>query len=185
MMNAKRFLSVAAFMALVTVSGAQELAMVDHRADRVTEAAGAVNLAPEAVQSPAFTFSVYGEIPVAKMAFEEEHYLGDAITTKWNTFLANYTRTYEVEVGFTNSGTELRKPAVYKAVERANKYVKKALKGGQLSREEAVATMAHLLDCANVICFEPDTEAFEDAAKAAKTGQQVVELFNAVKLENI
>ena len=40
-----------------------------------------------------------------------------------------------------------------------------------------------ILDCANVICFEEDTEAFEKKAKEAKTGEEVIDLFNRVKLE--
>ena len=68
-----------------------------------------------------FTLEVYGgEIPNVKPAFDEEHFLGGEITKKWNTFLCNYTHTYEVEVGLSSSGTEFRKPAVFKAVERVN-----------------------------------------------------------------
>ena len=35
-----------------------------------------------------FVLEVYGgEVPNVKPTFEEEHYLGDEITKKWNTFL--------------------------------------------------------------------------------------------------
>ena len=83
-----------------------------------------------------FTLEVYGgEIPNVKPAFEEEHFLGGEITKKWNTFLCNYTHTYDVEVGLSSSGTEFRKPAVFKAVERVNKYVKKRLKAHTMNRD--------------------------------------------------
>lgn len=82
----------------------------------------------DAQEKKEFTLEVYGgEIPDVKPAFEEEHFLGGEITRKWNTFLCNYTHTYDVEVGLSASGTEFRKPAVFKAVERVNKYVKKSL----------------------------------------------------------
>lgn len=132
-----------------------------------------------------FTLEVYGgEVPDVKPAFEEEHFLGDAITKKWNTFLCNYTHTYDVEVGLNASGTEFRKPAVFKAVERANKYVKKSFKAHQMSKDEAVKIMAHVLDCANIICLENDTEALETAAANTKTGEEAVEFFNHIKLVN-
>ena len=106
-----------------------------------------------------FTLEVYGgEIPNVKPAFDEEHFLGE-ITKKWNTFLCNYTHTYEVEVGLSSSGTEFRKPAVFKAVERVNKYVKKSYKSQHMTKEEAIRIMSHVLDCANIICLESDTAA--------------------------
>ena len=68
----------------------------------------------DAQEKKEFTLEVYGgEIPDVKPAFEEEHFLGGEITRKWNTFLCNYTHTYDVEVGLSASGTEFRKPAVY------------------------------------------------------------------------
>ena len=42
--------------------------------------------------------------------------------------------------------------------------------------------MSHILDCANVICFESDTENIEKAAREAKSGEDVVALFNKVEL---
>ena len=132
-----------------------------------------------------FVLEVYGgEVPNVKPTFEEVHYLGDEITKKWNTFLYNYTRTYEVNVGLSSSGTEFRKPAVFKAVERVNKYVKKALKGHQMSKDEAIKIMTHVLDGANVICMETDTDALEHAAANTKTGEEAVDFFNHIKLVN-
>lgn len=132
-----------------------------------------------------FTLEVYGgEIPNVKPVFEEEHFLGGEITKKWNTFLCNYTHTYDVEVGLSSSGTEFRKPAVFKAVERANKYVKKNLKAHLMTREEAVKIMTHVLDCANIICLESDTAALEDAASNTKTGEEAVAFFNHIQLVN-
>ena len=129
-----------------------------------------------------FVFHTYGDIPVAKTTFSEEHYLGGDVTEKWNTFLANYTHEYSVSVGLSNSGYEFVKPAVYNAVQRANKYVKKALKKNIMTRDEAISTMSHILDCANVICFYDNTQKFEDAAKAAKSGEDVIRLFNKVEI---
>lgn len=100
----------------------------------------------DAQEKKEFTLEVYGgEIPDVKPAFEEEHFLGGEITRKWNTFLCNYTHTYDVEVGLSASGTEFRKPAVFKAVERVNKYVKKSFKSHQMTREEATRIMTHVL----------------------------------------
>lgn len=139
----------------------------------------------EAQNEKVFTLEVYGgEIPNVKPTFEEEHFLGGEITKKWNTFLCNYTHTYDVEVGLSSSGTEFRKPAVFKAVERANKYVKKNLKSHLMTKEEAVKIMTHVLDCANIICLENDTAALEEAAGDTKTGEEAVAFFNHIRLVN-
>lgn len=133
-----------------------------------------------------FTLEVYGgEIPNVKPAFDEEHFLGGEITKKWNTFLCNYTHTYEVEVGLSSSGTEFRKPAVFKAVERVNKYVKKSYKSQHMTKEEAIRIMSHVLDCANIICLESDTAALEEAAGDANTVEEALAFFDHIKLINV
>ena len=133
-----------------------------------------------------FTLEVYGgEIPNVKPAFDEEHFLGGEITKKWNTFLCNYTHTYEVEVGLSSSGTEFRKPAVFKAVERVNKYVKKSYKSQHMTKEEAIRIMSHVLDCANIICLESDTAALEEAAGDANTAEEALDFFDHIKLINV
>lgn len=129
-----------------------------------------------------YTFAYYGEIPVVKPLFQEDHYLGTGISEKWNTFLQNYTREYSVSVGFTDTSFELVKPSIYKAVQKVNKYYKKALRKKQISQEEAIVGMAHVLDCANVMCFDDNTGAFEEAVKDCAEPQDVIALFEKVSL---
>lgn len=175
-------LMVSAMLLLADGCFAQDLAMSVN--DGVLSNKSEIKAEPESEAPKAeFVFPVYGEIPVAKVEFEEEHFLGDAIAKKWNTFLKNYTRVYDVEIGLTDSGSEIRKPAVFKAVERANRYVKKACRNKMMDTDKAITIMAHILDCANVICFDDNTEAFEKKAKEAKTGEDVIDLFSRVKLE--
>lgn len=154
------------------LDGVQTLAMFTDKNDNLSLAAA----------EPAFTFEVWGEIPNAEPDVPEKHELGTEITRKWNTFLKNYTREYCVSVGLTDSGYEFLKPAVFNAVKRANRYVKKCIRKGDMSRENAVAVMGHVLDCANTIIFENDTEKFEEAASRAMTGKDAVGLFESVKL---
>lgn len=133
-------------------------------------------------ESPVYRYTVYGDIPVAETAFAEEHCLGPEISPRWNTFLRNYTHEYRVETGLSGSGVEIRKPALFNAVERADRHVRRLLRKGRCSREEAVRLMAHILDCANVLCFEEDTAALEQAAREARSGEAVLALFSQVEL---
>lgn len=145
-------------------------------------AKGDGNTTASTTSTVAYELPVYGKIPVVENVCPEKHYLGGAVTEKWNTFLASYTNTYEVSVGLSSANVEIRKPSIYNAVIRANKYVKKQLKDNLMTREEAVATMTHILDCANVFVLDSDTQRFEQSAAQARSGEQVVSLFNTVKL---
>ena len=129
-----------------------------------------------------YTYTVYGEIPTAKTAFEETHFLGGELTAKWNTLVANYTHVYDVSVGFSDSGTEIVKPAIYNAVMKVNKHYKKALRRKQVSVEEAARELSHIFDCANVLCFEDDTRDFEASVSACDTPEDIVTLFRRVTL---
>lgn len=132
-----------------------------------------------------FVFDVYGEIPVVKPVFESKHYLGDDIARKWNTFTQNYTHEYDVSIGFTDSSVEILKPSIYKAVNKVNKYYKKALKKNEVSREEAILNLGHILDCANVMCFDDNSKGFEEAVKSIDAPEEIIRLFNQVTLRKL
>lgn len=129
-----------------------------------------------------FTFYVYDDLSAQNVEIIESHYLGTAITPKWNIFLKNYTHRYDVSVGLSDNGFEIRKPAVYHAVMRANKYVRKMLRKGELSHGDAVREMTHVLDCANTVIFESDTKDFEQAAEDAASGEEALQFFDSVVL---
>lgn len=179
MMEMKKMMMVVLMMSATIATQAQTQSLVQDQAS----AQSSVQSSDQ--QEQVFTLEVYGgEVPDVKPAFEEEHYLGGEVTKKWNTFLCNYTHTYDVEIGLANSGTEFRKPSVFKAVERANKYVKKNLKAHLMTKQDAIKIMTHVLDCANIICLESDTAALEQAASDTKTGEEAVDFFNHIVLKN-
>ena len=106
-------------------------------------------------------------------------------TGKWNTFIQNYTHEYDVTIGFTDSSVEILKPSIYKAVNKVNKYYKKALKKEEVSREVATFNMGHILDCANVMCFDDNSKSFEEALKSANEPEEIIALFNQVTLRKL
>jgi len=177
-----RILFVLIFIVLSTMTSvAQQLAM-NLTPAKEEKAPAAV---AEAKAEKQFIFNVYGDLPVMEPVFEEEHFLGNPVTGKWNTFNTTYTHVYEVSVGLSGSGVEIRKPAIYNAVQKVNKHLKKELKSKKINKDEAMRLMSHILDCANVISMEPDTEKFESAASEAKTPEQIIALFNTVELKFI
>ena len=132
--------------------------------------------------SSKFSFTVYGEIPSVKVDYAQSHFLGEPIETKWNTFLKNYTQVSEQSIGFASTNVQFVKPVIYNAVQKVNKYLKKSVKKGLVSKDEATTIMNHVLDCANVVCFEPDTEAFEQAIDNAETREDIIRVFQNTEL---
>ncbi|GAT63062.1 hypothetical protein [Paludibacter jiangxiensis] len=132
-----------------------------------------------------YLFTIYGSIPNPKVSFEEEHFLGGELTAKWNAFNQNYTHVYSVSIGPSTSNTEIVKPAVYNAVNKVNAYYKKAVKKGLVSKEEAIRKLNHIFDCANVICFDDQSEPFEHAVSKANSPEDIISLFDCVDIKVI
>jgi len=168
--------------ALLAVQGA--FAQQNHVLAMNTPVTG--NESGEAIKTPneeIFVFEVYGTIPAPKAMFEEEHFLGEPLSSKWTAFNQNYTRVYDVSIGFSDAAVEIVKPVIYKAVNKVNKYYRKSTQSGFVSKEEAINKVTHILDCANVLCFEDNTASFEKALNKAKTPEEIISLFNKVTIK--
>lgn len=114
--------------------------------------------------------------------FKSRHYLGEPCATKWNIFQGLYTRTYEQEIGFSNTIVEFEKPAIYHAVKRLNKFIIKNVKKKKMSKDEASALLCHVLDCANAIFYENDTTELERKVGSLKENEALLEFFEHIKL---
>ena len=60
-----------------------------------------------------------------------------------------------------------------------------ALKKEEVSREVATFNMGHILDCANVMCFDDNSKSFEEAVKSADEPEEIIALFNQVTLRKL
>lgn len=129
-----------------------------------------------------YTLESYGNSINTKIVFQDEHYLGDSISIKWNLFLKNYKRVYEQTVGLSGSTVEIAKPTVFNAVSKINNYYKKLFKNGTLSKETLIANMSHILDCANLLCYEDDTKKIEYDIKNAKDPNDILQVFKSIEI---
>lgn len=116
------------------------------------------------------------------ITFEEEHYLGDTITQKWNLFQQSYRRVFSQSVGLTNSSVEIVKPTVYNAVNKINNHFKKEYKKGIKSKVEISGDFNHILDCANLLFYEEDTKNIEADIKASKTTDELIKVFGSIRI---
>ena len=132
-----------------------------------------------------YMLTVYSSASKSETAFEEKHSLCSSLNDSWNMFNDNYRRISKVTSGFSGQVVEIYKPAIYNAVVKADKYICKAVKKGEIPKEEAVATLKHILDCAIALSIEHDTKMFEKEIAAAKTPESIIRIFNHVELEYV
>ena len=133
----------------------------------------------EKTEKEKYVYHVYET--TSKVAFEIPHYLGEPCTEKWSRFQANYTRTYDQNVGFSSTTVEFAKPAIYHAVNKINKYIVKAVKKKNVTREEAIRLLSHVLDCANTLLYEDDTTQLEKSLASTKEPELLIKIFNQIK----
>jgi len=114
----------------------------------------------------------------------ESHDLGEMVAKKF--YLLDSKYTYEVALipGNPQSKTMVRKPVIYDSVYKIEKYLKKSVKKGEMSVENATTIMNKVLDVANCI-LTVDTGNFEKEIDQRKDPQALTQLFmNQVKLVN-
>ena len=129
-----------------------------------------------------FVFKIYSTSDTPKGEIEP-HFLGDEIARKWTAVNELYLRKGEVSVGFSTSYTETVKPSVFNAVCKMNNYYKKAVNKGMVEKEDAREQFSQILDCALAAFQYDETENFESALKKTKEPEQIIQLFNSVKIE--
>lgn len=131
-----------------------------------------------------FVFKVFGTNDTPKGEIEP-HFLGDEIASKWTVVNELYLRKGEVSVGFGTTYTETVKPSVFNAVCRLNNHYKKAVNKGLIQREVAQEQFSRILDCTVAIFHCSETGKFETALMKVKDPEQIIQLFNSVRIEKI
>lgn len=129
-----------------------------------------------------YVLDSYGITAKKDVVFAEDHFLGKEISDKWNMFMQNYKRVYEQSVGFSDSSVEIVKPVIFNAVNKINAYYKKMLKSASLSKTDMINGMGHVLDCANLLCYENDTRNIETDIKNAKSPEQMLQVFASIHI---
>lgn len=114
----------------------------------------------------------------------ENHDLGEMVSKKFYLLDSKYTYEMPLVPGNPQSKTMVRKPIVYESVYKIEKYLKKSVKKGEISMENAATIMNKVLDVANCI-LTVDTSSFEKEIDQRKTSQALIQLFmNQVTLVN-
>lgn len=104
------------------------------------------------------------------------HFLGDKIARKLYLLESKYTYEVPIVPGNPQTKTVVRKPIIYDAVLKIERYLKKSVKKGELSVETATKDFDKVLDVAfNILTV--DTESFEKAINGSNDAASLTNLF--------
>lgn len=105
-----------------------------------------------------------------------EHILGKLVSEKLYLLEAKYLYEVPIIPGNPQMRTVIRKPVIYDAVMRIERYMKKSIKKGEMTTDSAAADFNKVLDVAfNVLTAE--TTDFEKSIKATTDPIQLTYLF--------
>lgn len=105
-----------------------------------------------------------------------QHVLGTLVSEKLYLLEAKYIYQVPIVPGNPQMRTIIRKPVIYDAVMKIEKYLKKSVKKGEISTENASADFNKVLDVAfNVLTAE--TTGFEKTIKETTDAAQLTNLF--------
>jgi hypothetical protein len=115
----------------------------------------------------------YNEISIDEAG---THPFGDLIAKKIYLFDQSYKEVSVIVPGNPITRTTIRKPAIYEAVNRIEKYLKQSVRDGETSLASAEEKMNKVLDVAlNVLML--DTESLESTLGKINTNQERIDLF--------
>lgn len=126
---------------------------------------------------PVFEFKVYSnenDLNTISNDMIERHVFGETVSKKLYLLDSKYTYKVPMVPGNPQMRTIVRKPAIYDAVMKIERYLKKSVKKGAISMETASADFNKVLDVANSVCTA-DTKSFE---KEISSMNDVVSLVN-------
>jgi len=128
---------------------------------------------------PVFNFAGYSynyELEKITNEMAGNHAFGDEIAKKMFLLGQKYTSEVELIPGNPQTKTVIQKPVIYDAVKRIEKYLRKSVKKGSLSIDQATYTLNKVLDVA--LCIRnADTKNFEVAIASSDSEDNKIDLF--------
>ena len=126
---------------------------------------------------PVFEFRVYAnnnDLDAITKDMAGEHLLGDLVSRKLYLLESKYTFEVPTVPGNPQTRTMVRKPVIYDAVKKVERYLKKSVKKGEVPLETASEEFNKVLDVA-INVLTADTRNFE---KTISKTEDMVSLIN-------
>lgn len=171
-MNTKLLIAVVIFASISGKGLAQEALAMNHPGDTKSTKTLVSEL-------PSYEFrasSTDDDLKTISSDMIGEHVLGKLVSEKLYLLEAKYIYQVPIVPGNPQMRTIIRKPVIYDAVMKIEKYLKKSVKKGEITTEIASADFNKVLDVAfNVLTAE--TAGFEKTIKETTDMPQLTNLF--------
>ena len=117
------------------------------------------------------------ELTEVTSPFVKKHFLGEQIAVQLQLLRETYTYKDDGVISNTET-TVVEKPSIYHSVAKVNKYLKKEVKKGILSTDEAEETLSQVLKVTLNIRYQ-DTEKLEEELWSLKNPQEITKLYTS------
>jgi hypothetical protein len=151
-----------------------------------TGGASAVKAEAKAACRWEFYSTVPDSFSVSQLPYAEEEDFGQRVACLKALVEQYYIHREEVVLGDPTMRTIIRKPNIYHAARKVEKHLKKEIKKGNLTVQQAAGELAFVLEVAIAAVDEPDTYSFETLLSKAKgNAAQQINLFKQVKITRL
>ena len=133
-------------------------------------------------------FEVYNIIPEEIKKVNDEmagtHFLGNEIAKKIYLFEQAYTYTVAISPGNPAQKTMFRKPLIYNSVREIERLLRKSVKSGKMTMDEATGKFNKVLDVA-INIKSTNTGKFEEIIKSKENSSDLLALYTQVNLNYV
>jgi polyhydroxyalkanoate synthesis regulator phasin len=141
-----------------------------------------LSVSVKAQETFSFRYNMEEQSEIQDINDLKEHFLGEDIAKKFLLLKESYTYMIEDELT-QNRSTIVEKPSIYYSCKKVSKYMKKAIKKGNITEDEARAQLDNILNIALNIRYQ-ETEKVEEILWEIKDPNQLMAFYkDKVKLE--
>ena len=116
-----------------------------------------------------------------EMVTARPHFLGEETGRKYSVFHDLYSMVVGGDAMYSGPQIVIDKPAIYRAVQRANRYYRKQWRRSRISDLEAYEKVNHMLNVAISVYTQP-TEALEEEFRSAGSAEKIANIFERIVL---
>lgn len=132
-----------------------------------------------------FNYESYNIIPEEINKINQEdaghHFLGDTIAKKIYLMYEIYTYIEPIAPGNPATKTMVYKPIIYNSIRKIEKYFKKEIKKGNITKEEAKIKFNYILDIV-ILLKNKNTDVLEKYIRNCNTTTDLINLYSHVHL---
>lgn len=136
------------------------------------------------VELESFRFSTFRspEIDRVDKSLVAKHYLGDDVAVLYYIFRNTYVQKQTDSYSGNLTGTVIQKPAIYDSIIKINKQLKKAVKKGSYTKDEAIEIMKDCLEKSYAVFFVETTDLEMHMSKLSDL-EQYIKLYENISFE--